>query len=106
MKWSRDSLTPRTRWKRLLATWDKLEVEYAPNSIVENISTKVVNWEVQIHFQLDYVLFYFSSASARASDSARLDFGIEEAKFWGMDENEDEDELDDYEIIGRERNRL
>lgn len=33
---------------------------------------------------------------------ARLDFGSEDAKFWEVDE----DELHDYEVIGRERKRL
>lgn len=32
----------------------------------------------------------------------RLDFGIEDAKFWEVDE----DELDDFEIVGRERIKL
>ncbi|OBT88385.1 hypothetical protein VE02_02300 [Pseudogymnoascus sp. 03VT05] len=41
------------------------------------------------------VLSAFGSASE--SDSAKLDFGIEEAKFWKVDE----EELDEYEIIGR-----
>ncbi|KFY86563.1 hypothetical protein V500_07563 [Pseudogymnoascus sp. VKM F-4518 (FW-2643)] len=46
------------------------------------------------------VLSAFGSASS--GDSAKMDFGIEEAKFWVVDE----DELDDYEIIGRERKGL
>ncbi|OBT50282.1 hypothetical protein VE04_09482 [Pseudogymnoascus sp. 24MN13] len=46
------------------------------------------------------VLSAFGSASV--SDSAKLDFGIEEAKFWEIDE----EELDEYEIIGGKRKRL